>query len=149
MILPSPALFRKWPAILLLLLHTHPSIRLHLLLFKFLFLKALVDCLVVTCNSKGILLMRALRAHIKLSIFENIFLRIEKVMTTFSIFEKIFLNIESLMCALRANINRTHSKKLKSKGGLLFVCNLWQCALWHTHVNCYKILRFQIWFFFS
>ena len=47
--------------------------------------------------------MRTLRAHIKLSIFENIFLRIEKVMTTFSIFEKIFLNIESL----RAHINRT------------------------------------------
>ena len=57
--------------------------------------------------------MRALRADIKLSIFENIFLRIEKVMTTFSIFEKIFLNIESLMCALRAHINQTHGKKTK------------------------------------
>ena len=42
--------------------------------------------------------MCVLRTYIKFSIFENIFSRIEKVMTTFSIFKKIFLNIESLMC---------------------------------------------------
>ena len=51
--------------------------------------------------------MCALRAHIKLSIFRNIFSGIEKVMPIFSISEKMFLKIESLMCALRAHINRT------------------------------------------
>ena len=34
--------------------------------------------------------MCALRAHIKLSIFRNIFSRIEKVVITFSILEKFF-----------------------------------------------------------
>ena len=43
--------------------------------------------------------MCALRAHIKLSIFRNIFSKIEKVVITFSIIEKIFPNIESLICA--------------------------------------------------
>jgi len=51
-------------------------------------------------------LMCALRAHIKFFICENIFSRIEKVMTTFSIPEKIFSQIESLMCALRAHISK-------------------------------------------
>ena len=54
-----------------------------------------------------ILLMCALRAHIKLSVFGNIFSRIEKVMTAFSISEKIFPKTENLMCALRAHVNRT------------------------------------------
>ena len=44
--------------------------------------------------------MYALRAHIKLSIFGNIFLEIEKVVITFSIFEKIFLKTENLMLVL-------------------------------------------------
>ena len=51
--------------------------------------------------------MCALRAHIKLSVFRNIFSRIEKVVNTFSIPDKIFPNIGGLMCALRAHINRT------------------------------------------
>ena len=34
--------------------------------------------------------MCALRAHIKLSIFKNIFLKIEKIAITFSILEKFF-----------------------------------------------------------
>ena len=50
--------------------------------------------------------MCALRAHIKLSVFENIFSRIEKVMTAFSIPEKMFLKTENLMCALRAHISK-------------------------------------------
>ena len=51
-------------------------------------------------------LMCALRAHIKLSIFRNIFSKIEKVVITFSILKKIFSKIESLMCALRARISK-------------------------------------------
>ena len=50
--------------------------------------------------------MCALRAHIKLSIFRNIFSKIEKVVITFSILKKIFSKIESLMCALRARISK-------------------------------------------
>ena len=52
--------------------------------------------------------MCALRAHIKLSVFENIFSRNEKVMTAFSILEKMFPKTESLIGALRTHINRTH-----------------------------------------
>ena len=47
-------------------------------------------------------------AHIKPSIFRNIFLEIEKALPIFSIFEKIFLKMDCLMCAFRAYINRTH-----------------------------------------
>ena len=39
--------------------------------------------------------MCALKAHIKFSIFRNIFLRIEKTVITFSILEKIFLKNEN------------------------------------------------------
>ena len=44
-----------------------------------------------------ILLMCALKTHIKSSIFRNIFLGIEKVLIVFSIFEKIFPKIYGLM----------------------------------------------------
>ena len=47
--------------------------------------------------------MYALKAHIKFSIFRNIFSRIEKVVITFSIPKKIFQKWK-LMCALRAHI---------------------------------------------
>ena len=39
--------------------------------------------------------MCVLRTHIKLSVFRNIFSRIEKVMTTFSIPEKMFPKTEN------------------------------------------------------
>ena len=58
-----------------------------------------------------ILLICVLRTHIKPSIFENIFLKIEKIVNTFLIFKKIFSNISGLMCALRAHINGTHKNK--------------------------------------
>ena len=58
-------------------------------------------------NIPRILLTCALRAHVKFSVFRNILLRIEKVMTAFSIFEKMFPKIKSLMCVLKAHINRT------------------------------------------
>ena len=45
--------------------------------------------------------MCALRAHIKPPIFENIFLKIEKVLTVFSVTDKMFLKLDSLICALR------------------------------------------------
>ena len=44
--------------------------------------------------------------HIKLSIFENIFSKIEKAVITFSILEKIFPKTKNLMCALRAHISK-------------------------------------------
>ena len=50
--------------------------------------------------------MCALRAHIKLSIFRNIFSGIEKAVITFSILKKIFPKTESLMCALKAHISK-------------------------------------------
>ena len=50
--------------------------------------------------------MCALRAHIKFSVFGNIFSEIEKVVITFSILEKIFLKTENLMCVLRTHINK-------------------------------------------
>ena len=53
--------------------------------------------------------MCALRVHIKLSVFVNIFSRIEKIMTAFSILKKMFPKTENLMCALRAHINRTQN----------------------------------------
>ena len=56
--------------------------------------------------------MCALRAHIKLSVFGNIFSGIEKAVITFSILEKMFLKTESLMCTLRAHINRTLNKNI-------------------------------------
>ena len=40
--------------------------------------------------------MCALRAHVKPSIFVNIFLEIEKIVNTFLIFEKMFLKIDDL-----------------------------------------------------
>ena len=40
--------------------------------------------------------MCALKARIKFSVYENIFLKIEKVMTTFSILEKMFPKTENL-----------------------------------------------------
>ena len=54
--------------------------------------------------------MCALKAHIKPSIFRNIFLGIEKVLIAFLISEKIFLKIDGLMCALRLYINQTLHK---------------------------------------
>ena len=57
--------------------------------------------------------MCALRAHIKLSVFENIFSGIEKAVITFSILEKMFLKTESLMCALRAHISKIHKLSRK------------------------------------
>ena len=50
--------------------------------------------------------MCALRAHIKLSVFGNIFLGIEKAVITFSILEKMFPKTENLICALRAHISK-------------------------------------------
>ena len=48
--------------------------------------------------------MCTFRAYIKAFIFENIFLRIEKILTVFSILEKIFSKINGLMCALAKSI---------------------------------------------
>ena len=55
--------------------------------------------------------MCTFRAYIKPFIFENIFLRIEKILTVFSILEKIFSILEKifskingLMCALAKSI---------------------------------------------
>ena len=59
-------------------------------------------------------LMCALRAHIKFSIFRNIFSRIEKVVITFSIPKKIFQKWK-LMCALRAHISKIHKTNNTSK----------------------------------
>ena len=53
--------------------------------------------------------MCALRAHIKLSVFGNIFSGIEKAVITFSILEKIFPKTEKLMCALRTHISKIHN----------------------------------------
>ena len=54
--------------------------------------------------------------HIKLSIFRNIFLKIEKVVITFSILEKIFSKIENLMYVLRTHIIKIHiSNQFKNK----------------------------------
>ena len=50
--------------------------------------------------------MCALRAHIKLSVFGNIFSGIEKAVIIFLIFEKMFLKTENLICALRAHISK-------------------------------------------
>ena len=51
-------------------------------------------------------LMCALRAHIKLFVFGNIFSGIEKAVITFSILEKMFPKTESLICALRTHISK-------------------------------------------
>ena len=45
-------------------------------------------------NSKMVRLMCVLRAHIKLSVFGNIFSGIEKAVITFSILKKMFLKTE-------------------------------------------------------
>ena len=50
--------------------------------------------------------MCVLSAHIKSSIFENIYSKIEKCVNTFSIFEKIFSKMNNLTCVLRTHINR-------------------------------------------
>ena len=44
--------------------------------------------------------MCVLKAYIKLSIFGNIFLEIEKIINTFSILEKMFFKMGGLICAL-------------------------------------------------
>ena len=44
--------------------------------------------------------MYALKAHIKQSIFRNIFSKIEKIGNAFSISKKMFLKIDGLMCAI-------------------------------------------------
>ena len=75
--------------------------------------------------------MCALRTHIKLSIFRNIFSKIEKVVITFSIIEKIFPNIENLMCVLRTHINQTHiinAKLMRSTTSHGFFFFLFYCA---------------------
>ena len=61
--------------------------------------------------------MCVLRAHIKLSVFGNIFSGTEKAVIIFSIFKKMFLKTENLMCDLRAHINKILKKKpIKDKG---------------------------------
>ena len=45
-------------------------------------------------NDRRVRLMCVLKAHIKFSIFGNIFLGIEKAVITFSIFKKIFPKME-------------------------------------------------------
>ena len=55
--------------------------------------------------------MCTLRAHIKFSIFKNIFSGIEKVIITFSILEKKIFQKWKLMCALRAHVSKIHKKK--------------------------------------
>ena len=50
--------------------------------------------------------MCVLNAHIKFSIFKNIFSGIEKIVITFSILEKFFFQKWKLMCALRAHISK-------------------------------------------
>ena len=62
-----------------------------------------------------ILLMCVLRTHVKLSSFENIFSKIEKIMTVFSIPKKMFPKTENLMCVLRTHINRTFSLLIRQK----------------------------------
>ena len=52
--------------------------------------------------------MCILRAHIKSSIFRNIFSEIEKTINTFSIPKKMFLKMDGLMCALRAHVSKIH-----------------------------------------
>ena len=52
----------------------------------------------------------------KLTIFRNIFPRIEKILTIFSIFEKIFSKMNNLMCALIRAL-----KKIKESGKALCV----------------------------
>ena len=57
--------------------------------------------------------MCALRAHIKLSIFENFFSRIEKAVNIFLIPEKFFFQKWELVCALGAHISKILNKKFK------------------------------------
>ena len=52
--------------------------------------------------------MCVLKTHIKLFIFRNIFLEIEKIVITFSIFEIFFFQKWKLMYALRAQISKIH-----------------------------------------
>ena len=52
--------------------------------------------------------MCVLKTHIKLSIFRNIFLEIEKIVIIFSIFEIFFFQKWKLMYALRAHISKIH-----------------------------------------
>ena len=87
-----------------------------------------IEFIYFSVKKERILLMCALRAHIKLSVFGNIFSRIEKVMIVFSIFEKMFLKTESLMCTLRAYINRTQ-KEIILTNRLSYACKTCQLQL--------------------
>ena len=58
--------------------------------------------------------MCALRAHIKPSIFRNIFLVIEKAINTFSILEKIFLNMINYSVPLGHTLIKTLKKILNN-----------------------------------
>ena len=57
--------------------------------------------------------MCALRAHINLSVFGNIFSKIEKVMTAFSIPEKMFPKISKILLIF-ANIIKFHTFQPKN-----------------------------------
>ena len=59
-------------------------------------------------NYIWILLMCALRAHIKSFIFGNILIEKTTFSTIFSIIEKMFPKINGLMCALKAHISKIH-----------------------------------------
>jgi len=52
--------------------------------------------------------MCALMTYIKLSIYRNIFLEIEKIVITFSIPKKIFSQIKNLIYTLKIHVNPTH-----------------------------------------
>ena len=80
--------------------------------------------------------MCALRAYIKPPIFENIFSRIEKVLTIFLIFKKIFLKLNDLICTLRVHVSKIHYIKPRTKRGLknyykpwIGIGNLKRCCL--------------------
>ena len=59
-------------------------------------------------------LMCVLRAHIKLSMFRNIFSKIKKIVSTFSISEKYFSKNENY-CVFRTHINKIFFKKILIK----------------------------------
>ena len=56
--------------------------------------------------------MCALKTHIKLSVFGNIFSKIKKAVITFSILEKMFPKTENLMCKIQKNNIKASSNKI-------------------------------------
>ena len=66
------------------------------LLFTFFFYHSVFLLFFFLCIYIWVRLTCALRAHVKLSVFGNIFSEIEKAVITFSILEKIFLKTERL-----------------------------------------------------